>query len=65
MEYTIEDSGVLSSKLSPGISGVVVLIYSSLLHKIGNCVVFYFLQDICRSDSIFNFSTLLVRVNPR
>ena len=64
MEYTIYDRGVLSSKLSPGISGDVVLIYSSLLHVIDNCVVFNSAK-ICRSDSVFNFSILLDRVNPR
>ena len=40
VEYTIYDSWVFSNNLSSGISGVVVLIYSSLLHVIGNCVVF-------------------------
>ena len=65
VEYKIYDKGVFISKLSPGIFGVVVLICSSLLHVIGNFVVFYFLQNICRSDSVFNFSIFLVQVNPR
>ena len=63
MEYTIYDRGVLSSKLCLRISGVVVLIYSSLFHVIGDCV--FNSAKICRSDSIFNFSILLDWVNPR
>ena len=39
MEYTIYDRGFFICKLSPGISGVVVLIFSSLLHVIGDCVL--------------------------
>ena len=44
MECTVYDIGVFSNKLPLGISGVVVLIYSSLLHVIGNFVVFLISQ---------------------
>ena len=52
MEYTIYDRGVLSSKLSLGISGVVILFYSSLLHVIGNCVVFNSIKYLEKKFSI-------------
>ena len=54
----------MSIKLSPGISGAVALIYSSLLHVIHNCVVYFNSAKICRSDYVFNSSILLDQENP-
>ena len=61
VEYTIEDSGVLRNKLSPRNYMCCGLIDSSLLHVIGNCV-FLIPQLICRINWVFNFSTLLDKI---
>ena len=41
VEYTIEDSGILRKKLSPGNYLCCGLIDSSLLHVIGDCVLIF------------------------
>ena len=55
-EYTIEDSGVLSNKISQEI--ICVVFDLILLYFMWLAILFLILQNICRRDSVFNFSTL-------